>query len=138
MAPGHGALVDEARAALAGDSRVRFAYLFGSEAQGTAGAGSDVDVAVWTEPRFDLMQLGELAEGLQRRMGKRVDLVDLWGAPPVLAREVTRDGIVIADRDRDARLAFELEALRRYEDTRPLRAAQQLLIKERLAHGRSR
>ncbi|MEK6607994.1 MAG: nucleotidyltransferase domain-containing protein [Myxococcota bacterium] len=121
---------DEAKARLAAalgrQSDVRLAYLFGSVARGEERSRSDVDVAVLVEPAalgrpwpgIEATLLGDLCDALAT---ERVDLVLLNVAPPVLAREVLRDGVVVLERDADERIAWELGALRRYADTRRLR-----------------
>lgn len=110
---------------------VGLAYVFGSVARGEASAGSDLDVAVLGDAPFSLQRLGELAERLARATGRdRVDLVDLAIAPPLVQAEVVREGLLALDRDRERRFDFELNAIRRYEDTRRLRAVQQELLRE--------
>lgn len=117
---------------------VELAYLIGSEARGQASAGSDVDIAVLPRRPLSLLELGALAERLERELGgRRVDLVDLHRAPPLLLAEVRRDGQVLVERDPAVRFDFETRALQRALDTRPLRAAQQALLRERALLGRS-
>src|SRR5512133_815654 len=108
------------RAGLAAEPSVRLAYLFGSQARGDAGPNSDVDVAVWTEPRLSLIELGALAERIGRVIAVPLDLVDLRETPPLLARQIVAEGETLLVRDADLKLDFELETVRRYEDTRPL------------------
>ena len=91
---------------------------------------SDVDVAVWTDEPIGLLDLGALGERLSRAAGGQVDIVDLRAAPPLLCRQVVAEGEPLLVRDASFRLDFELEAVRRYEDTRPLRAMQQQLLKD--------
>jgi len=150
--------------ALEGEAGVCLAYLFGSVARGDDGptsrdgeAGlcpaepergkvwkpsqgfhiSDVDVAVWTSEPVGLFEIGALAERLGAALGRRVDLVDLRAAPPLLCRQVVAEGELLLVRDPLFRFDFELEAVRRYEDTRPLRAQQQQLLKETARRGRA-
>ena len=127
----------ELSAALAADPAVRLAYLFGSQARDDASPASDVDVAVWTEHRLSLMELGALAERLAHATGEQVDLVDLRTAPPLLCRQVVAEGEALLVRDAQLKLDFEIEAVRRYEDTRPLRATQQQLLKDLVNRGRA-
>ncbi|MCR4405968.1 MAG: nucleotidyltransferase domain-containing protein [Anaerolineae bacterium] len=105
---------------------VILAYLFGSQAEGTAGPLSDVDIAVllgpevprerWGDVQLDL--IGDLASLFHR---DDVDVVILNRASPLLAHRVTTRGQVIYEPDPLARTRFEVEALRRYVDTEPLR-----------------
>src|SRR4051794_12493073 len=70
-------------------------YLFGSEGRGTAGWGSDVDVAVLyaEKPRgaLDSPYLS-LEADLERLPGRPVQVIGLNSAPPDLAHRVLRDG----------------------------------------------
>ncbi len=98
------------------------AYVFGSEGRGAAGPGSDVDVAILLgrQPARTLSgQPYELAAELAELLGRRVDLVVLDSAPPDLAHRVLRDGIIVLDRDRAARLRFEVAARNAYFDLKP-------------------
>jgi len=98
------------------------AYLFGSAARGTAGAASDVDVAILLErdppPTLDSLAL-RLEGDLERLLGKSVQLVVLNRAPVDLVHRVLRDGQVLLDRDRSARIRFEVRARAEYLDLVP-------------------
>ncbi len=81
--------------ALAAETDVRLAVLFGSEARGEAGVDSDLDVAV-VGP--DASALPSLALKLTRAMGRTVDLVAMPTAPPLLRFQIARDGLVLVER----------------------------------------
>jgi predicted nucleotidyltransferase len=110
-------------------------YLFGSTARGTAGPGSDVDVAVLFEqtpphrlsgPRFTL-------EGdLEHALGRPVDLVVLNDAPVDLRTRVLRDGRLLLDRAPSARIAFEVRTRNEAFDLEPI------LTRYRAPRGQSR
>lgn len=108
--------------ALAAQSDVVAAYLFGSVARGTATPASDVDVAVLLTadpPRtVDGLRLGLEGE-LERGLGLPVQLVVLNRAPCDLIHRVLRDGILLLDRDPGARIRFEVDARNRYFDLQP-------------------
>jgi predicted nucleotidyltransferase len=104
-------------------SDVLAAYLFGSRARGSAREGSDVDVAVLVrgEPAATLDGLGmDLLVDLERNLDCRVDLVVLNRAPWDLVHRVLRDGRVVLERDRSARIQFEVRARNQYFDTQPI------------------
>lgn len=111
---------------------MQVAYLFGSAARGEDAVGSDIDAAVLTDQRIDLRRQALLSESLGRVAGNgvRVDVVELRTASPVLCWDVVRDGVVLVERDRLARFDFEMDAIRRFEDTRPLRRIQHELLRE--------
>jgi uncharacterized protein len=105
-------------------SRDRFVavYLFGSEARGTAGPGSDVDVAILLgappAPTLSAQPFG-LEDDLRGVLGRPVELVVLDTAPPDLIHRVLRDGVLLVERDRSARIRFEVAARNAYFDLRP-------------------
>lgn len=112
-------------AALSGHGDVAAAYLFGSVARGEAGPRSDVDVGVLMaasagETRVTLASLrGDLQEELQRAAGRPVDLVILNHAAPDLVHRVLRDGVLLVERDPQARVRFEVRARNEYFDLLP-------------------
>jgi predicted nucleotidyltransferase len=98
------------------------AYLFGSRARGTARADSDLDVAVLFErdPPRDIFGLHtDLALRLGEAAGLPVDLVVLNRASPDLAHRVLRDGILLLERSRSRRIAFEVRSRNQYFDLLP-------------------
>ena len=97
-------------------------YLFGSRARDDAHPGSDTDVAVLyvQNPPPGLRGLAlDLADDLQKALRTAVDLVVLNRAAPDLIHRVLRDGILICEYDRAARVRFEVDARRRYFDLLP-------------------
>ncbi len=98
-------------------------YLFGSVARGEDRADSDVDIAVLygkpVEPGLPGLKLG-LAGDLEERLGRRVDLVVLDRQPPDLIHRVLRDGIIILENNRSARIRFEVKARNEYFDLLPI------------------
>lgn len=101
------------------------AWVFGSVARGTARADSDVDVAVLrgrpsTGTLDDLAT--ELGVELERAVGREVDLVVLDEADADLVHRVLRDGVLVRDRDRARRIAFEVRKRHEYFDLAPHRA----------------
>lgn len=68
---------------------LRLLVLFGSQARGDAMASSDVDIAFLSEKRLSVLSEAKLALALSRLYaGKRVDLVDIHHASPLLQRQV--------------------------------------------------
>jgi len=68
------------------------AYVFGSQAQGTAGPHSDLDLAVLAGGPVDPVQLWRLAGDLAGLAGCPVDLVDLRAANTVMQYQVLTTG----------------------------------------------
>jgi predicted nucleotidyltransferase len=98
-------------------------YLFGSVARGESGPDSDVDVAVLYGRPVDAGLAGlklALAGDLEARLGRRVDLVVLDTQPPDLVHRVLRDGLIVLETDRSARIRFEVKARNEYFDLLPV------------------
>jgi len=95
---------------------IRFAYLFGSVAKGEVAPLSDMDIAVYlsdVDPGavFDvkLSLHGDICRALHRN---DVDLVVLnTVANNMLIEDIIRHGVVIYDRDIDAREDYEVTSL---------------------------
>jgi predicted nucleotidyltransferase len=100
------------------------AYLFGSFARGEARPDSDVDVGILfaTVPpaTLDSPQFAIEAE-LERRLGRPVQVVALNRASADLVHRVLRDGRLVLDRDRPARIRFEVRSRNQYFDMAPIR-----------------
>ncbi len=99
------------------------AYLFGSEARGTSGPRSDVDVAVLysSAPPATLSSPALTLEAdLERLLGRSVQVVVLNSAPVDLIHRVLRDGELVFEADRCARIAFEVKARNEYFDLLPI------------------
>jgi len=99
-------------------------YLFGSVARGEARTGSDVDVGVLfaSDPPATLgaPQFAIEAE-LERRLSRPVQVVALNRASADLVHRVLRDGRLVLERDRAARIRFEVRSRNQYFDLAPIR-----------------
>jgi predicted nucleotidyltransferase len=112
---------------------ILFAYLFGSQASGTTGPLSDVDVAVFTRSpiSFDarLLMLADLTMFLKT---DAVDLIELRDAPPLLTYEVVSSGQLLFSKDSGAQNRFEQKSFLRYFDTQHLRDVQNQYLRHHL------
>ena len=98
-------------------------YLFGSVARGEGGPDSDVDVAVLYGRPVEAGLAGlklALAGDLETRLGRRVDLVVLDSQPTDLVHRVLRDGRIVVENNRSARIRFEVDARNEYFDILPV------------------
>ncbi len=122
--------------ALRHDSRVLFAYLFGSAARGSMGPLSDLDIGVYLDEHVDMFHYRlKIIESITRAVGsERIDVVVLNQSPILLKFAVVRDGIVIKDRKRE-RVVFESAVLREYLDTSYLRSVQREMQKSQIQGG---
>jgi hypothetical protein len=105
---------------------VRLAYLFGSLARGANGHDLDLAVQGGFKP-LSLLRL-EMAEALGI---ERLDLIDLDRASPLLRFEVIRQGRLIYRLFSGAENDFEMNALKIYHDTQPLRDRQAAMLGKR-------
>ncbi|MEE9383974.1 MAG: nucleotidyltransferase domain-containing protein [Nannocystaceae bacterium] len=104
-------------------SRAIAVYVFGSLARGTDREDSDIDLGVLLRemPAEPLARLGQdIAAELTQELGREVDVVILNEAPADLVHRVLRDGILLLESDRSARIAFEVAARNRYFDLKPI------------------
>lgn len=119
------ARLDEIRELLT-DSGVVLAYLFGSAARGSEREDSDLDVAVLLSSSVRRARYGEIQLGLTTELvglthTNDVDVVLLNDAPPLLAFNIVARGRLFLGEPLE-RVRFEVRAIQRYIDTRPLRA----------------
>jgi predicted nucleotidyltransferase len=98
------------------------AYLFGSVARGTARPGSDVDVGILylEDPPLTLEGMGfELEDELEKLLRLPVQVVILNHVSVDLLIRVLRDGKLLVDRDRSARIRFEVKTRFKFWDLEP-------------------
>jgi len=101
------------------------AYLFGSLAQGRATPCSDIDIAVLLSRVPDPLsdepdRQFQLMDDFRRFADREVDVVILNTASPLQQYQVLRHGRRIFERDRQARVEFEVRAGQEYEDLKPM------------------
>ena len=99
-------------------------YLYGSQARGTASPGSDIDLGVLlrSAPAPSLHSVARtLEDAVERAVKIPVEVVVLNTAPADLVHRVLRDGKLLLDRDRPARIRFEVQSRNEYFDLAPLR-----------------
>lgn len=113
---------------------ISVAYLFGSYARNEAKTTSDIDIAILLE------RVGkELYSSYQKLMlgvrevlrSERFDLLLLNDAPPTLKFTIITQGYPIYFRDEEALNKFEMDTIRRFQDTAYLRVVQNSYLRER-------
>jgi predicted nucleotidyltransferase len=114
------ALVSRLRSVLDANPAVRWAYLFGSAARGEAFRDLDVGVVLHSEQGRGAVQFGSLVASLESAVpGVSVDLVDLAAAAPGIRGQAVREGILLIDRDGEARKDWEIDVARVWFDLEP-------------------
>lgn len=130
-------LVDRLRRVLDARAYVRLAVVFGSTAAGTPRPGSDVDVGVQLEQGAS--PDASLAVDLERAVGRRIDLVWLDSAPPLLRFEIARQGLLLVSRDTHAWPEFRARAMIDWWDWAPtarlMHAAMAARLREEAGRG---
>jgi len=98
-------------------------YLFGSQARRTARKGSDVDLGVLFSEAPEPVLGGppdRIADELGQDLRREVQVVVLNRAPADLVHRVLRDGVLIHEGDRSARVRFEVAKRNEYFDLLPV------------------
>ena len=113
---------------------VTAAYLFGSRVTGRARAESDVDVAVLLNEEDNVARFErrlQMMVEVSKVCGQEADVIVLNDAPPILQNQVLHYGRLLFERDRRARVEFEVRAGKIYADLEPMRRFfQQALFQE--------
>lgn len=117
------------------------AMLIGSQARGTAGPLSDVDIAIWHDPSLDSRARFDLQLSLVRDAGNalgtdEIDMVMLNKAPPLMQHRAICDGKRLVERDHEERVRLETRAILDYLDTVPLRDELGRGVRRRIREGR--
>lgn len=112
-------VIESVRSTLSAEPHVRWGYVFGSVARGEA--YRDVDVAIMPAASMPAgaVAWGRLLSTLEAATGTRVDLVDLGQPDLPLVGPMLCERIVVLDRDRTARCAWEADTTSRWLDFRP-------------------
>ena len=99
-------------------------YVFGSVGRGEPHAGQRrrrrLCCSRGTAPATLEGSRGDIAEALERVIGRAVDSVVLNRAPADLVHRVLRDGRLVLETDRAARVAFEVRLRREFFDLQPI------------------
>lgn len=80
------------REVLSGFTDIYLAVLFGSVAKKTARAGSDLDIAVLADHKLSSNEKIQLIEAFAQKIGRPVDLIDLFDPPQPLLGQIIKTG----------------------------------------------
>lgn len=108
---------------------------FGSQVRETSSHSSDLDVAVLSDHLLNLKEKSELTSKLASKLKiieDKIDLVDLWTAPPLLQYQVANNGQLL-EGDEFEFLRFRVLAWKRYLDTAKFRRAREKALANRHA-----
>ncbi|MEO6193723.1 MAG: nucleotidyltransferase domain-containing protein [Thermoanaerobaculia bacterium] len=131
-------LLDRLRQHASALPEVKLAVLFGSTARGEARKGSDVDLGVLLDPDTREVRSKVLVQ-LDRAAGREVDLVFLDEALPLLRFEISRDGVLLFERQEGLWTGFKVKAMVDWWDWAPtIRRIHKTMIqrlRERVSDG---
>lgn len=113
------------------DSGLQLIVLFGSLAKGLRKRRSDIDLAFLYDVPFNIVQATNRVSQLLRC--DAIDIVDLRTASPLLKFSAMQDGKALYERSPGTFSSFYSLAFRRYVDTKKLRDAQRLAVRDYLA-----
>ena len=86
---------------------VQLAILFGSVAKETANSDSDLDIAVLADHKLSSDEKIQLIQGLAEKIGRPIDLIDLFDPPQPLLGQIIKSGRKIFGTDEAfAKLAY--------------------------------
>ena len=86
---------------------VQLAVLFGSVAKETANSDSDLDIAVLADHKLSSDEKIQLIQGLAEKIGRPIDLIDLFDPPQPLLGQIIKTGRKIFGTDEAfAKLAY--------------------------------
>ncbi|MEK7700992.1 MAG: nucleotidyltransferase domain-containing protein [candidate division NC10 bacterium] len=106
--------------------------MFGSTARGAGHGGSDVDLGLLS-PLATSATRQELEVAFARAGRRRVDLVDLQEASPLLRFEIARDGVLVWEGRPHAWQDFKARAMVDWWDWKPMAERLQRAAARRLA-----
>lgn len=122
---------------------VVLAYIFGSFVKENISNLSDIDIAILfsddipKEKYFDLkLEISYLLLKALRELKREIDLVVLNEASLTLKYQVIKYGVVIYKKDEKARVNFELETIKNYLDTKPIRDESFRYLVKRIEDGK--
>lgn len=104
---------------------VDMAYLYGSMARGRPLPTSDIDIAlVLSDPpapyerfKLELIIQAELEDTCQ--LGEEMDVRSINDAPLMVQGRILQEGLLLYERDRELRIAFEVLTRKKYFDFLP-------------------
>lgn len=109
---------------LSHEKTVTAAYLFGSMAKGKTTGESDIDLGLLLKDDFNLLANFDyklrLIRELEELTSKRMDIVFINTADPILQYEIRKHGKLVFERDKQKRIAYEILARKMYFDFLPM------------------
>jgi uncharacterized protein len=131
-------LVDRLQSKIVALPALRLAVLFGSTARGEARPRSDVDLGVLLDPDTRDLRIHVEAE-LGRAAEREVDVIFLRDAPPLLRFEISREGVLLFEKEDGLWTDFKVRAMVDWWDWAPysrmFTAAAVRRLREKVKNG---
>lgn len=106
----------------------------GSQATEKTHRGSDVDIAYYSVEPLSMREKGTLILALMSVMKtKKIDLVALHNASPLLLNEIAKNGSVLYESKPAAFINFYLYARRLYDEAKPLLQLRSEYVRRKIA-----
>ena len=115
--------------------KLNFIVLFGSQADGTARAASDFDIAYSSQRDISYGEEAFLLSDLARAIKinpKQIDLVNIRNANPLLKKEIADQGVIIKEFVPDSFENFQVYAFKIYVEAKPLFRMQEEYVKRNI------
>ena len=117
---------------------IDFALLFGSYANGTHKALSDIDIGIHTRRAVPLLEQGRIISDLEDALERKIDLVllnDLYKNDAKLSFAIVDNHRLICCSHQDAYVDFKSHTYAYYFDQQPMYAMFDKAFDARMAHG---
>lgn len=134
MQPSFAEIAARAAPILTRSAGATYLILFGSVARGRFHALSDVDLAVGGPLAADSLRL--LERDLELSLGRPTQVVSIAKAPPALRARIFREGLVLWERDHEARVRDHARAIVDYLDYEDLESLYLSRVRARALGGR--
>ena len=118
---------------LARKYQLKLVVLFGSQVSGKTHQESDFDIGFLSKKELSFKKEIQLASKFIEIFGEKVDVTNLRKASPLLLREVAENACVLYQEKKDEFDRFQLYALQRYAEAKPIFEMHQEAIKQFLS-----
>jgi len=125
----------QVKAALADESGLKLALLYGSAADGKMRADSDVDVALLFDSPLTAEQKMRLVSRLESELKREVDLVDLFNLNGTILRRVLSQGRVLIQTKPDVLAALVRKMIYNQADMMPYVSRTLMERQQRFIYG---
>jgi len=131
-------ILDRSKTLLSKYDFIDYALLFGSYADGSQHAMSDIDIALHTTRELSLHEMGTIISDMEGALEHNIDLVLLNNLPfkkPLLTYNIYLNHRIIFSNNPEAYLRFKEMALHAYMDFKPVIEAQNRAFDQRIQDG---